>query len=525
MRRAWGIARADFMERSRRFSFVAMLALALFGAYCFVPNNDLNVIVVDPDVFFQGGHPSWMTIASAWGVTFFLPLLGFFYVSNSLAYDEKTGVRQLAATSLSDGWPYMIGKFVSGALLLSCIVLTVFFGSLVMMGIYFPGQFIPVYSIISPYFIFLSPILFISALAVLFDSTRFLRKSIGSVAYVLVFFFVLFNLTRDVDSGAPIFTKIIDFTGTTILSEYIGREVLMQSGSPISALRVLAGGGKEGFAGTQILVFHGIDWQTSDIIGLLGMVAISLMLVGISVPVYKFAERVKWIPKRQKIKVITEVVPLSTRLCSYVPRKMTVNNNIIRKLLAELKLMLSGLPIIWWLIAIGCILACALLPLQTAQAIMPLVLLWPISVYSSMGCREHLHDTLQLMAILPKGLSRQVLLTWISGVLISISLLSPVILRMVFASEYSGIFVCFSGAVFIPSLALFLGEWTQTRRAFEVIYVALAYLALNEMRPAGYLEVSPALLSTSRASAYLTIGIIMGILSIVKRIGLIGRRN
>lgn len=518
MRQIWGIAKADFLERSRRFSFIAMLALALFGAFCFVPDNSsLNIIQVDPERFVQGGNPTWMTIASAWGLVFFLPLVGFFYVSGSQSFDEKKGLSQIVFSSPSGGIHYMFGKFLASVMLLYCTILTTFLGSVVMMLIQFPGQFPSIYSMLSPYFVFLPTALIISALSLLFDSTRFLRKSIGGIAYVFTFFFILY---RAVSESMPVFTKAIDITGYKIISDYISREVFAQSGVPMKSLKMLAGSGAEEQMGTNTLIFHGVDWQASDVWGMLIMTVLSLVLVVISSSIYGVSRNVKLNRTMRKSPgVSNDMEQLPTRLADYVPGRIPVTNKRSRKLAAECRLMLAGLPLIWYLIAFGGWLAAALMPLKTVQAILPLILLWPLSVYSSMGCREHLHGTLKYIAILPKGLSRQMILTWVSGILISIFLLLPVLLRMLIAGEYSGAFVCICGMIFIASLALFLGEWTHTRRAFEVVYISLAYLVMNGLTEISYLEVRVEYLSIGRAVFYLVIGIAFLELAVMKRVG------
>ena len=48
----------------------------------------------------------------------------------------------------------------------------------------------------------------------------------------------------------------------------------------------------------------------------------------------------------------------------------------------------------------------------------------------------------------------------------------------------------FSGALFIPSLALALGIWSKGQKLFEVLYISLWYMALNKVYAADYLGAS-----------------------------------
>ncbi len=137
-----GVASADFKERSRRFSFIAIMALALFAAFWFVPRDDgsLQVMTIQPNVFLQAGNPSWIPMASAWGMGFFLPLIGFYFLRSTIVFDEKSGVSQLILSSPTGNVRYMLGKFVSGTLQLYCFAAVVLVGSLFMMLWRFPNQ-------------------------------------------------------------------------------------------------------------------------------------------------------------------------------------------------------------------------------------------------------------------------------------------------------------------------------------------------------------------------------------------------
>jgi hypothetical protein len=221
--------------------------------------------------------------------------------------------------------------------------------------------------------------------------------------------------------------------------------------------------------------------------------------------------------RRKKAVIIADAEPLPARLAAYVPESAAVTNRFARKLAAEMKLTLAGVPRLWYLAALGALAAEALLPLRTAQMILPLILLWPLSVYSALGCREHQHGTRYLVAVLPSGLSRQMARSWLCGILLSLAMLCPALIRMLAAGEFAGVLVCLCGAVFVPALALFLGEWTRTRRAFEVVYVSLAYVVMNGVTSISYLEVRPEYLSLARAAMYMALGIALGVLAVMKR--------
>jgi hypothetical protein len=190
----------------------------------------------------------------------------------------------------------------------------------------------------------------------------------------------------------------------------------------------------------------------------------------------------------------------------------------IRGIFSELSLMLSGQPFIWKLISLGAIIACLFMDLGMVQKyILPLALLWFINVYSAMGSREHQHDVLKYISTIPNGLLRQIIFSWASGIIISLTLSFPVILRMLFLGQTVGVFACLAGVVFLPSLALFLGEFTKTQRVFELSFVVITYAVLNNVTAFMYIGIHPDIVSLSRSFIYLFAGIVMGVAAVLKR--------
>jgi hypothetical protein len=60
-------------------------------------------------------------------------------------------------------------------------------------------------------------------------------------------------------------------------------------------------------------------------------------------------------------------------------------------------------------------------------------------------------------------------------VLISVVTGGGVAARLLVAANYQGVLGWFAGALFIPSLALALGVWTNSSRPFEALFTALWY--------------------------------------------------
>ncbi len=105
MRVLYHLARADFLERVRRYSFLMMLGLVLWIGY--LSASGQFRMRVPPD--YLG------VINSAW--------VGFYLVKGAVSRDYETGVGQIMATTPLSRPLYTLGKWVSNFAVLGLMVL------------------------------------------------------------------------------------------------------------------------------------------------------------------------------------------------------------------------------------------------------------------------------------------------------------------------------------------------------------------------------------------------------------------
>jgi hypothetical protein len=163
---------------------------------------------------------------------------------------------------------------------------------------------------------------------------------------------------------------------------------------------------------------------------------------------------------------------------------------------AELKLSLGGLSRWWYAAWLLMAVVAVFLPLETARLrVLPLLWLWPILVWSPMGTREKRHGTDGVLFSSPHPLGLQFPAVWIAGALVAAASGLPIGARLALAGDAPGLLAWLVGAAFIPSLALALGVWTGSSRAFEALYTLAWY--------AGPLQPIPAIdfMGASRAAA------------------------
>jgi ABC-type Na+ efflux pump permease subunit len=113
------IARADFLERVRRYSFLVMLGAVVFLGYQAAIGN-FTVQLGD----YRGEFNSaWVGSMMAIIASFMLGWFGFYLVKGSVARDRETGVGQIIATTPLTRPLYTFGKWLSNFAVLVAMVI------------------------------------------------------------------------------------------------------------------------------------------------------------------------------------------------------------------------------------------------------------------------------------------------------------------------------------------------------------------------------------------------------------------
>jgi len=208
------LARADFLERVRRYSFLVMLGVVIFLGYQAAIGN-ISVQLGDCRGEFNS---AWIGSMLAIIASFFLGWFGFFLIKGSVTRDYETGVGQIMATTPLTRPLYSLGKWLSNfAVLLSMIVV------LVVVGI--PIQYLSGESTQFDFIAYLAPFIFVAlpmlaltaALAVLFEYIGFLKGGFGNILY-----FFLFGVVISVAVSYGQTNSLLDPIGFHVLKDSMG---------------------------------------------------------------------------------------------------------------------------------------------------------------------------------------------------------------------------------------------------------------------------------------------------------------
>jgi hypothetical protein len=487
------LARADFLERVRRYSFLIMLGAVVFLGYQVAAGN----VTMRLDQYRGEFNSAWVGSMLALLSSFFLGWFGFYLVKGSVARDRETGVGQIMATTPLTRPLYTFGKWVSNFSVLLVMNLVLAIAGIGIQFLAGESMQLNILAMFAPFlFITLPMMALVAAVAVLFESIGFLSGGFGNVLYFFMFVFI-FPLADNLSTTDPAF-------------EPLGMGLIMQSaGAAASAAFPEYNGGfvlGDPSVGDTLgldidpasFIFHwsGVDW-TPDIIlkrfAFFGIAIAITLLASIFFDRFDPSRRKPGRAKKTASPLTIQPVPASQNLSQPIhltPLASTQNGfAFIRVLLSELKLLLKGRRWWWYAGVVGLLFAAfANTPENVRAFVLPLTWLWPILIWSGMGNREILNNTGQMVFSSAAPLMRQLPATWLAGFIVTVLTGSAAALKLLGVGDSTGLLAWFSGALFIPSFALALGIWSNSHKLFEVLYVTMWYLGpMNKILSVDYL--------------------------------------
>lgn len=480
------LARADFLERVRRYSFLIMLGLVLFLGYQAAIGN-LNLSLGQ----YRGEYNSaWVGAMMALIGAMFIGWFGFFLVKGSVARDRETGVGQIMATTPLTRPLYLLGKWLSNFAVLMAMVTVLALAGIAVQFWKGENAQIDLIVFLEPFFFIILPLMaLVAATAVLFEAIPFLQGGFGNVVYFMAFV-MLIPLFMENDS----LKKYTAFEpiGINLMANEMGREVIKFYPDYSGSFTL----GSSGAGQTGTFLWTGVDWTPSI---LLGRFTVFIAAIFITLFASLFFDRFD--PSRSKPRRIKSTASLpkpelvSTPQSLSQPVHLTPLTTVANRfsffivLLGELKLLIKGQRWWWYAITIGLMIACFANTSEiTRQIILPITWVWPILIWSAIGNRE-IHNNVQQMTFTSASpLMRQLPTQWLAAFIVTLIISLGAIMRFTIAGDMVGLLALFSGAIFIPSLALASGVWSSSSKLFEILYMAIWYIGpLNNVPVLDYI--------------------------------------
>lgn len=518
----WQVALADYRERTRRYPFmVAFLFCAWLSSTIFTDKTQVTL-----GESFGYFNSAWSAVVTAVLANMVLSLAGFFLVKNTVERDEQSRVGPLlAATSLSSH-DYLLGKTLSNFLYLMSLGL-VFMVSVPFLQLHRGHQYpIEPLTIAGQFLLLVAPLAaFIGALAVVWESVPLLKRGFGNVVYIIVWMTVLLNSAGRESLPTDLF-GFVQFMRSARVDE------IAQGIKTNHNFELNIGHMESDHIGR--FLWRGFSWNASTVLWRLEWFLVAIILSLMAMYWFKrfdpdyartFGEG-RWRSIRSLFggkradagppvdnKWTVALLPQRFRDRYSQAEQYSEQFQFVGILLAEFRLMLRGVrkPVY---ILVGLINFIALvIPGQQKANLLPLLWLLPVLLWSQMGTREKRNNTAPLLFSAPHSFLRQLPALWCAGLLISLLSAIGMIGRAAITGDHHLLAACVGGAVFIPSLALACGVWSNTPRLFEGLYVGLWYLALNGASFADYMGLT----TQAPAVSFLVAGLCLFAAALVRR--------
>lgn len=481
------IARADFFERIRRYSFLVMLGLVVFLGY----QTAIGNLELELGLYRGEFNSAWVGAMMSLIATFFIGWFGFYLVKGSVARDRETGVGQIMATTPLTRPLYLIGKWLSNFAVLMSMVTVLALGAIVIQFLQGENTQIDLFAFLSPFIFIVVPLMaLVAAVAVLFEAVSFLQGGFGNIVYFFAFIsFIPLFLENATLKQHPAFEP----TGLGILASEMGRAVTAIY--PEYSGDFSLGGGF--VTATKVFTWNGVQWTSEIIVARFVLIALAILLVFLAALFFD-----RFDPSRAKTKRMNasrnaspsapEIVSTSQAVSTphLTPLNKAANRfSFFNVLMAELKLLLKGQRWWWYIVMGGIIIACLVNPSAAVREFaLPVAWVWPILIWSAIGNREVHNNVQQLTFSSASPLLRQLPAQWLAGFIVTLLVSLGAIIRFTIDGDTVGLLALLSGAIFIPSLALASGVWSGTSKLFEVLYMLIWYLGpLNKLMALDYI--------------------------------------
>jgi hypothetical protein len=503
------MALADFRERTRRYSFLVMLGAVVYLAYL------VGSGVYTPTFSgYQGVYnAAWIGASMAVTGTLILCFLGFYCVNSSIQRDRRTGVGVIiAATQVTKGL-YIFGKFISNLAVLSVVIAVLVPAAvLIFLAAGIKGGF-SLWALLSPFvFLSLPAVAFIAAVAVLFESLKWLRGTVGNIVYI----FMIVALTAIGVNANSFYPNLQGFR----LLEPSMRAACADA--PPNASLYMG----PSLPDAAPFLWEGVDWTLELILTRLFWLGVAVLLTTLAVWAFDRFEssdgrRLRTSQKPGPAALDTETAAArSVRPTSpFRLANVTCKFSFVGMLIAELRLMLKSIHWFWYLVAVSLMVAQVAAPFEIARMyITPASMIWPLVIWSSMGTRESRYNTAQLLFSSPRPVRRQLPAIWMNGLLIALAAMGCMLVRVIFVGNWSYLVALLVGALFAPSLALALGTLSGSKKLFEVTYLIVWYLgSIDRIEPLDFLGTTDGAIYGEKLAVYVLFSVATFTIAVLAR--------
>jgi hypothetical protein len=484
---SYNIIKADYLQRTRSYSFLITLAITVYAAYSFVPPTNAAYTTLSVTGYRGAFNSAWVGYVSATMTAVMLSLYGFLLVNSGIKKDIETEVGLIVATTPITNFGYLLTKLFSNLLVLLTIAGITFAVSMVMFLVRGTGYPFIFTDFIMPYAAFALPALFVvSALAVVGEI--FLGKR--TILQFILYFFICAAVMATINTpGANTSNAAFDPFGLSLVTNSIKDQINIEFHENIK--QVSFGFIFSNHRSFRTFEWNGVNWPMIFVFSRLIWIAFAFMLVYISSFFFhrfdfnQSASKKKEISVHESKTIVTDIKPAA----GTGPLPPVVNDyGILPFIKTELLLLIRKGAKWFWLVSGGIWIAMIFAPLDIAHAyLLPAIWFLQVTRWSELVTKEETYRLHYFTYASYKPLLRMLPAQILAGVILAVALALPVIGRYLIASNINAIINILCGAIFIVLLAVCLGIVSGGKKLFEVIFFMLTYAATQKIPAIDYL--------------------------------------
>lgn len=234
LHRLGAVVRADVLIRLRRLSTAVLFVLLSAIPYMWIPDPSTGRTLMQIDGQRALYNSAAIGMATALLGALFIGLFGFYVVSNALRKDVVSRCGTVIASTTMRAGEYLLGKFAGNAAFLTLFTLGYMAVAMAMVVVRGEASLEP-WLFAKQYLILLPPtIVFVSAIALVFECTPLLRTKLGDVGYFFLWFGMMGAAASKIDADSSRWAAAFDVSGTGFIMLQL-REVTGIQGLAIGA--------------------------------------------------------------------------------------------------------------------------------------------------------------------------------------------------------------------------------------------------------------------------------------------------
>lgn len=474
MNRVWpvyALVRADFFERTRRYQFLATVAVTLLVGALLLPgrNSGYETFLIDN---YRGVYNSaWIGASYSLLAAMLLSLFGFYFVKSAVERDRTTRVGEIIATTPIHRFDYSFGKVLSNFLVLATMTAILCVTAVAMQFVRGESTSFDLAQIVTPFALIVLPLAaMVAAIAVFFEMVPWLRGGLGNVVYF--FLWTWYSVWSFQANMRAAWWR--DMLGENLITGKVFSAIVRID--PRARPNSIDIGALVGTNVRHSFDFGGFHWTAGDVAGRLMWLAVAVGIAGTAALLFdRFSKSARSTERRERSAV-------ATRMSAAVERFTTPLLDIVfgsdfgAIVLAELRLLVRGLSFWWYVVAAGLWIFQLFADAKTQSLALGLAWIWPILIWSQLGTREHVYETEQFVYPTLHPIRRQLLAQWLAAIGLALVLAGGSFIHWAAIANVAGIEGVIAGAIFVPTLALACGALSGTTRLFEIVYLVLWYI-------------------------------------------------